>query len=623
MVDPDRLSAAYETARCDLLAESTSAGHWRGQPSSSPLATAAALVALTIVERHAPTTVTGRFVDEHRDCRLSELIMASLRWLARHQNADGGWGDTDRSPSNIGATMLVRAIFGLTCVPADHPRLLERADAYIKQHGAVRGLRRRYGRDRTLVAPILSVCALAGLAPWRKVPAMPFERLGLPQRYWKSSRLPVSSSALPMLLAVGLAKLGHRTPWNPVVAAWRRSQSASALQQLADMQPKSGGYCEDVAQTAFVVTSLASIGHTDHVVVRRGIDFLLDAVLSDGSWPIYSDRSLRNSTRAVAALAAAGEELRELGSPAWLIAAQQRQTHPITGAEQGGWGATDQPGATPTASDTAAALLALSAWSKTDAAARELAQRPAALGVRWLLDLQNSNGGWPMFRRGWNHLPADRAASDLTAHVLRALKAWRASVIQDSGLSAEARGELDARIELAIEHGLAYLRAAQNPDGSWTPLWLGSSLRADGANPVCGTAQVLFAFRDLNRLDEPAAERGLAWLVAAERPDGGWGPPAMSKANPGIEETAMAAEALLTCGQSGSQQNAASRALGWLIDAVEANRHHDSAPIELSPARLWYDEPLYPLALTVKALGQAARRMLRQNVTPAVVHSKT
>lgn len=623
MVDPDRLSAAFETARCDLLAESTTAGHWRGHPSSSPLATAAALAALTVVERHAPTTVTGRFVDEHRDCRLSELIMASLRWLAKHQNADGGWGDTARGPSNIAATMLVRALFGLTCVPADHPRLLERADAYIKQQGAARGLRRRYGGDQTLAASILSVCALAGLISWRKVPALPFERLGLPRRYWKNLRLPVSSSTLPVLLAVGLARFAHRTPWNPLLSAWRRAQSARALEQLVEMQPKSGGYCHDVPQTAFVVTSLASIGHTDHAVVRRGIDFLLDSVLSDGSWPIDSDRSLRSSTRALCALGSAEEDLRELGATAWLIVAQQRQTHPITGVAAGGWGASAESGALPSASDTAAALLTLSAASSKDASAAEQSLRPAALGVRWLLNLQNYDGGWPMFCRGWNHLPADCSASDVTAQVLRALKAWRACVIQDAELSAEERGELDARIERAIEQGLAYLRAVQNADGSWKPLWLGSSLRLDNANLVCGTAQVLVAWRDLNRLDDPAAERGLDWLVAAERPDGGWGPPAMSKANPGIEETAMAAEALLTCAKNAAQQNAASRALSWLIDAVEANRHHESAPIELSPARLWYDEPLYPLALTVKALGQAARRMLRQNVTPAVVHSKT
>ena len=60
--------------------------------------------------RHAPT-VAGRIVDEQRECALSELIMGSVRWLARRQNADGGWGDTDKSPSNIATTMLVRAAF--------------------------------------------------------------------------------------------------------------------------------------------------------------------------------------------------------------------------------------------------------------------------------------------------------------------------------------------------------------------------------------------------------------------------------------------------------------------------------------------------------------------------------
>ena len=175
MVDPDRLSAAYETARCDLLAETSPAGHWIGQLSSSALSTAAAITALALVERHAPT-IAGRVADENRECQLSKLIIVSLRWLARHQNADGGWGDSDKSPSNIAATMMVRAAFALTCVPAENPGILERADAYIAATGGVRGLRRRYGNDSTLTAGILTASALAGLISWRQVPALRFER---------------------------------------------------------------------------------------------------------------------------------------------------------------------------------------------------------------------------------------------------------------------------------------------------------------------------------------------------------------------------------------------------------------------------------------------------------------
>src|SRR4029079_10629149 len=126
--------AAYETARCDLLAETSPSGHWIGQLSSSPIATAAAITALALVERHTPT-IAGRVVDENRECQLSKLIIVSLRWLARHQNADGGWGDSDKSASNVAATMMVRAAFALTCVPAENPGILERADAYIAAAG--------------------------------------------------------------------------------------------------------------------------------------------------------------------------------------------------------------------------------------------------------------------------------------------------------------------------------------------------------------------------------------------------------------------------------------------------------------------------------------------------------
>ncbi len=42
----------------------------------------------------------------------------------------------------------------------------------------------------------------------------------------------------------------------------------------------------------------------------------------------------------------------------------------------------------------------------------------------WLLDLQNRDGGWPTFCRGWGTLPFDRSSCDLTAHALRALSKW-------------------------------------------------------------------------------------------------------------------------------------------------------------------------------------------------------
>ena len=53
--------------------------------------------------------------------------------------------------------MLVLAAFHLTCVPADHVGMIERAKAYVSAQGGAAGLRKRYGRDQTFAVPILTV----------------------------------------------------------------------------------------------------------------------------------------------------------------------------------------------------------------------------------------------------------------------------------------------------------------------------------------------------------------------------------------------------------------------------------------------------------------------------------
>ncbi len=626
MVDPDRLSAAYETARCDLLAESAPSGHWIGQLSGSALATATAISALAIVERQAPT-IGGRFADEAREGRLSELIMASVHWLADHQNPDGGWGDTDRSLSNIATTMLVRSAFALTAVPADHPGILERADAYIKRNGGVRGLRRRYGRDKTFAVPILTNAALAGLVPWRKVPALPFELACFPQRLWKFLRLPVVSYAVPALVAIGQARYFHRKPWNPIAYLMRRRAMEPSLRVLALMQPPSGGFLEAAPLTSFVVMSLASSGRVDHPVVRNGVEFLLASVRPDGSWPIDTNLATWNTTLAVNSLAAAGEDVRELACLDWLLGCQHRQPHVYTGSQPGGWAWTDCSGGVPDADDTSGALLALAAWVKAgvSAADSQRIEAAASAGVKWLLDLQNSDGGWPTFSRGWGKLPFDRSGCDLTAHALRALHAWRITLVKISDHALELRSQLDARIGAAIERGFAYLARRQHADGHWVPLWFGNQNQHDEDNPVYGTAKVLAAYRDLGRLDTPAASRALDWLTKVMHLGGSWGGgvacPTRAASPSSVEETALAVDTLVTCGRTPAHEAAAQQGLTWLIDAVESNRHQESSPIGFYFARLWYYEKLYPLVFSVAALGRRARRPATQPETSAVIHS--
>lgn len=604
-MDSSRLLAAYEKARLDLLDHREPQGHWVGELSTSALSTATAISALALVERRGSVNAkSGRFTDELLKNELSDLIVRGLQWLADHQNADGGWGDTDKSYSNIATTMLSVAAFHLTGVPSAHGDMLERAKSYIDSKGGIAGLKNRYGQDKTFAAPILANCALAGVVPWNKVASLPFEMACLPQKFYRFLRLPVVSYAIPALVAIGQAKFHHQPPWNPLMRVIRRASIEKSLAVLTQMQPESGGFLEAVPLTSFVVMSLAAIGRADHPATRKGFDFLLASVREDGSWPIDTNLATWNTTLALNALAGAGEDVAELASLDWLLDCQFHETHPYTGADPGGWGWSDLSGAVPDADDTPGAMLTLSHWINSSSCSesdRRRIRKAAAAGAWWLLDLQNSDGGWPTFCRGWGKLPFDRSGADLTAHALRALHAWPDAVDSE-------------RTETAMTRGLQYLARQQRPDGSWIPLWFGNQDNADETNPVYGTAKVLMAYRDLNLLATDAARRGLQWLRSAQNRDGGWGggPAIQLRQGAGrfssMEETALTVEALLVAAGEPEYDAVIAKGLRWLVEAVEQERHTETSPIGFYFAKLWYHEALYPLAFTVSALGRALRQ---------------
>jgi squalene-hopene/tetraprenyl-beta-curcumene cyclase len=583
VVDPQRLAAAYAAARAALLAERTPEGHWVGELSTSALSTAVAAGALALVQKAGH----GSF---------QPLIAGGLRWLAEHQNADGGWGDTVKSFSNISTTMLCRAAFHLCGATASHPEALARCEAWLAaKYGRTpaelaEAVRRRYGRDRTFSVPILMTSALAGLVEWHEVPALPFELACFPQSLYRFLRLPVVSYALPALIAIGQAVFHHRPPWPPL--RWlRRAAVGRSLRVLEGIQPPNGGFLEATPLTSFVAMGLASTGKADHPVVRKCVGFIVASVRPDGSWPIDTNLATWVTTLAVNALAAGdlGGLDRKEELIAWLTGQQYKERHPFTGADPGAFAWTPLPGGVPDADDTPGAIIAL-----------ENLQRPAlwggwGLARNWLLALQNRDGGWPTFCRGWGKLPFDRSGSDLTAHALRALRALTGHLGQEH--HQRLYGE-------ATDRGLAYLAREQRPDGSWLPLWIGNQHAPDDVNPTYGTSRVLAAYRDLELVDSEPAQNGIAYLVGSQNADGGWGGAAGTPSS--VEETALAVDALI--GARGAEQ-AVERGLAWLIDAVEAGRLSDPTPIGFYFAKLWYFERMYPLVYTVAALGRALRHL--------------
>jgi len=295
----------------------------------------------------------------------------------------------------------------------------------------------------------------------------------------------------------------------------------------------------------------------------------------------------------------------------WLLAQQYRDVHPFTNAAPGGWAWTDLPGGVPDADDTSSALIALKALvsdppQSSQRSTEDSKNEPLCLSVpsvvksnvipaiRWLLDLQNRDGGIPTFCRGWGALPFDRSTPEITAHALLAWWTWK----------AELPAALQTRIETATGRALAYLKKNQATDGSWLPLWFGNEHTPDEMNPVYGTAQVLNhlgGHPDLSARAVGLIQTGLRYLQAAQKPDGSFGGDPASPAS--IEETAVALHALCL---SGSPPSAA---LQWLLTATREGTHFPSAPIGLYFARLWYHERLYPVIWTLQALKTARQRL--------------
>ena len=586
------------TVRRALLARRVAAGYWEGRLSSSALATATAVTAFAVTREAGAVDVSAE-----------PLVNNGLRWLTTNVNGDGGWGDTPDSHSNISTTALVWAAlaFGRG---KDVDATVARAEAWIARvAGSTRpdlvaaAIADRYGKDRTFSVPILTACAIAGrLGPsasaWRLIPQLPFELAVFPRRFFGALRLPVVSYALPALISMGLAR-HRRGPGSPMIRGLRERAAARVLEVLQGLQPAGGGFLEAVPLTSFVAMSLVAAGEPENAVVRNGLDFLRRSVRADGSWAIDSNLATWVTTLSISALAA-GNGLVDLNTTEqrrirdWLLAQQWRIEHPYTGAAPGGWAWTDLPGGVPDADDTAGALCALAHLGHGDADARQA----ASLGVRWLLGLQNRDGGIPTFCRGWGTLPFDRSATDLTAHTLRAWTAWRD--LLDPALARQTTE--------AIRHAIQFLSMHQRADGAFVPLWFGNQAEEREENPVFGTARVLPGLMAAAACDTARAavmiHRAVQWLLAAQNADGGWG--AGPSVRSSLEETAVAVSALSTArADDGNVTVAVRRGINWLMHATDNGRQFRAAPLGLYFARLWYSEELYPIIFTVGAAEAA------------------
>ncbi len=209
----------------------------------------------------------------------------------------------------------------------------------------------------------------------------------------------------------------------------------------------------------------------------------------------------------------------------------------------------------PDVDDTAAVVIA---FLKHDPASRT--SEAVTRAVDWIVSMQNDDGGWASFDRQndktfLNEIPfsdmdalCDPSTPDIVGRVLEAL-----------GILG------DPKYHDVCDRGIAYLRASQEPEGSWFGRW--------GVNYVYGTSNVLawLAFQRVSA-DDPMVVRAIAWLRSVQNADGGWGECLESYANRALMGKGPSTASQTAWGLIGllaylpREDGAVQRGVQWLVD---------------------------------------------------------
>ncbi len=164
----------------------------------------------------------------------------------------------------------------------------------------------------------------------------------------------------------------------------------------------------------------------------------------------------------------------------------------------------------PDVDDTAVALIVLARIADVFPEFPSM-KRKLRLALDWVMAMQSSNGGWAAFDKDNNSLlvtkipfcdfgeALDPPSVDVTGHVLEAL-----------GLLGRTMD--DPAVRRAVE----YVKAEQEPDGSWFGRW--------GVNYIYGTGAVLPGLKAVGEdMTSEYVQKAARWIAGHQNADGGWG----------------------------------------------------------------------------------------------------
>ena len=201
--------------------------------------------------------------------------------MAEHQNADGGWGDTTDSPSNLATTLLSVAALNLgpqRKLPAASSAL-EKAGRYLAAAecaGTVahEAMQQEYGEDRTFAVPILMNCGLAGIVAWDGIPDLPFELAVFPPSLVQAVAVAGRQLCPARVDCHRPVDRSQNPPRSFLRRLLRRIITPRVLEKLRRIQPEHGGFLEATPLTSFVAMGLIPLYGRQHGVAGKCLRFV-------------------------------------------------------------------------------------------------------------------------------------------------------------------------------------------------------------------------------------------------------------------------------------------------------------------------------------------------------------
>jgi len=472
------------------------------------------------------------------------LIRKAADSILARQLPDGGFNIYQQGPTEISATVKAYCALKLAGLRADDPRLararecilsrggIQAANSYVKINLSLFDL---YPREHVPTIP--PELALAGnilyqMSSWTRAIA-----ISLSIVHAHNPRRPVPAGFtleelfVPGVSAAFRADSGWFTwrnfflrvdrlfkLWDRyALRAIRRRALRRAERWMLDHCKDADGLGAIYPPMMYTIMALDVLGYSgEHPARREAVRQFDRLMVDDGRRHLFFQPCFSpvwDTGIGMFALGEAGTAPQAVSRAAnWLLEREIRQTGDwsvkLPKTEPSGWAFEFANAHYPDIDDTAMVLLGLSRAHATDAAAQRATERRA---LRWILDMQSSDGGWAAFDKdnNWEFLSnvpfadhnamLDPTCADITGRVLESLGAF--------GMNRE---------HPEVRRAVDYLVRTQQADGSWYGRW--------GVAYIYGTC---FALRGLRAVGESDREvhvlRAGEWLRSIQNADGGWG----------------------------------------------------------------------------------------------------